>query len=169
MAYFLRTRRNDYLHNHKFDHPNSIISKVYDKLNLIWSQAPTNPIHRSFLNHTVSIDKWQKPPVGILKINWDATFDINKGRICVGAIIWNREGQFVGALKAGRSLTHDSFVVESLTLLLAVKLCRDLEIQRIFLEGDASQVINLTKEKSIDWSEGGTLVQDALTMCKSFA
>lgn len=52
--------------------------------------------------------------------------------------------------------------------LLAVKLCRDLQCQQILLEGDANQVINIMKGNSIDWSEGGMLIKDALTICHSF-
>lgn len=92
------------------------------------------------------------------KINWDATFDVNNGMIGVRVIIRNYKGQFVGALRAGRSLTQNSFVAETMALFFAVKLCKDLEIHHILLEGDTIQVINLMKKKSIDWSEGWLLV-----------
>lgn len=125
IAYFLWSRKNDYLHNHKFDYPKCIILKATDELNLICSQAPTCPNYHS-INHTASHDTCQKPPVGVLKINWDVAFDVNQERIGVRVIIRDHEGQFVGALRAGKYLTKNSFIAESMALLLAVKFCKDL-------------------------------------------
>lgn len=55
-----------------------------------------------------------------------------------------------------------------MALLLAVKLCKDLDLHHIVLKGDATQVINLTKEGPIDWSEGGMLIHDTFALCNSF-
>lgn len=61
-------------------------------------------------------------------------YDINKGKLGVGVIIRNQEMQFMGALKGGIPLTHNPFVAESLAILCAIKLCKDLHVHHI-LEG----------------------------------
>lgn len=69
----------------------------------------------------------------------------------------------MGALRAGRPLTHNSFVAESLALSCAVKPCKDLHVHYFILEGDPLQVINIMKDNPIDWSEGGLIIQMLLT------
>lgn len=84
------------------------------------------------------------------KVNWDAAFDVEKWKIGVGVLIRNHAGQFVGALRVARPLTQNSFIAESLALLMAMKLCQDLKIQHFILEGDALQVVNLMMERNGD-------------------
>lgn len=49
-----------------------------------------------------------------------------------------------------------------------MKLCTDLKLQHITLEGDALQVINLMLGKTQDWNEGELLIKDAVNLCYSF-
>lgn len=68
-AYYLWARRNAYIHTSKFEHPNAIILKVADELNIVWSKVPTNSILQNLLPRSISHDRWQKPLIGSFKIN----------------------------------------------------------------------------------------------------
>lgn len=69
---------------------------------------------------------WQRPPLGTVKINWDASFDCTLQKIGVGVVIRNHEPKVVGTLGVARPLTLSSFVAESMALLMAVQLYKTI-------------------------------------------
>lgn len=91
---------NDYIHNNKFAHSNSIIKTAKDELNMICQCNPSLKTQHFNLHQIVMHAKWRKPPYGVHKVNWDATFDCHIDQMGVGVIIRNHERNFVGALKA---------------------------------------------------------------------
>lgn len=76
----------------------------------------------------------------------------------------------MGTLRATRSYNNYPFILEANSLLLAlVQFCKDIGIQRFTLEGDALRVVNGMQKHDADWSQGGSLIQDAKTLLNSFA
>lgn len=104
----------------------------------------------------------QKPPPRQLKINWDATYDKDKRKLDFEEIIRNAKGLVMGTLRATRNYNNCPFIPEANSLLLAlVQFCKDIGIQQFTLEGDALRVVNGMQKHDADWSQGGSLIQDA--------
>lgn len=103
------------------------------------------------------------------KVNWDASLDSMHNKIGIDVVLRDHEAQVTGTLHAARYLNSNSFVAESMALLLAVQLCTDIGLHNLMLEGDALQVVRLLKDKNPDWSEGGLLIQDNFQMLNSMA
>lgn len=112
---------------------------------------------------------WQRPPRDILKINWDASLDSTNQKIGIGVVIKNYKGQVLGTFRVATLFNSNPFVPESIALLMAIQLCRDLGLHSIQIEGDALQVVRLLEHNDPDWSDGGLLIQDAFQLLNSFA
>lgn len=80
---------------------------------------------------------WQRPSAGIFKINRDASFDCTIQKIGIGVVVRSHENKVVGTLRAAKPLTCRPFEVESVTLFMAVKFCKDVRIDSCLLEGDS--------------------------------
>lgn len=111
---------------------------------------------------------WQRPPLGIVKINWDASFDSFNQKIGIGVVISNHEVKVVGTLRAFKPITLSHFVAESMALLMAVQLCKTVGYDACQLEVDALQVVNLLKFNRLDWSDGDLLIQDVCHLLNTF-
>lgn len=58
--------------------------------------------------------RWQRPPLGWYKLNWDAAFDTQKPSVVgIRAIIRNSEGAVIGTLRTNRHCIADPFTAEA--------------------------------------------------------
>lgn len=103
VAYIARSlwhRRNDFVFNDKFMHPNLLPVKAQDDLSAFSSVPqtfiPICPTQRSCPTNI----HWEKPPHGSLKVNWDAACNLEPGRFGFGAIIHDEQGCVLGTMRA---------------------------------------------------------------------
>jgi hypothetical protein len=75
---------------------------------------------------------WQKPPVGSIKVNWDAAVDKARNRVGLGIITRDSNGQPVVMQCATRPYISDPAVAEALAAWTAVELSCKLQFQCIF-------------------------------------
>jgi hypothetical protein len=80
--------------------------------------------------------RWQDPPSGIYKTNWDAAIDKRTGRIGIGIIARNSQGRDLVARGLTLSSHADPSVAEAWVALYAVMLSKDSSLLDIILEGD---------------------------------
>lgn len=71
---------------------------------------------------TASPVRWQAPPSGIYKTNWDAAIDKRTGRIGIGIIACNSQGRVLVAGSLTLSSHADPSVAEAWAALYAVML-----------------------------------------------
>jgi hypothetical protein len=81
--------------------------------------------------------KWQKPPQGMLKINWDAAVDKGSKIMGVVIIIRDHNGEVCASSCSTKPYVVDPSVVEALGARQGVELCIELGLQSVLLEGDA--------------------------------
>ncbi|XP_042958083.1 uncharacterized protein LOC122293615 [Carya illinoinensis] len=105
--------------------------------------------------------RWAKPMQNSYKLNWDATIRAKEGRVGIGVIVRDYQGQVVGTVRAQRPLRGTPFDGEAYGLLVAAEFSRDLGLQQVCLEGDAKRVVDGLQSKAMDWSLGGCLIEDA--------
>jgi ribonuclease HI len=85
--------------------------------------------------------KWQPPSQGLIKVNWDASINKNKGWIGMGMIARDSNGACLGAKNVTKDLLTDSATAEAMAALSAMYFCREVGFFEVILEGDAIQVL----------------------------
>lgn len=111
---------------------------------------------------------WCKPPVNMYKVNSDVACNSSIGKIGIGIIVRNCIGKVCGTFQACLIGSLSPLSAKALGLLHAVIFCKNAGLSRIILEGDSLQVITFLKQQSMDLSEAGMLVSDAISLLESF-
>jgi ribonuclease HI len=153
-------RRNTVVHGGEFSHPNVLLQEAvssftdYKNINAKDGRPPQLPITRV-------PTKWQFPPPGLYKVNWDAAIDSLNKRMGMGIIVRDCAGQVIAAKSQTVFFLQDPVIAEAQAALCAVEFSRDLGLQSIILEGDSLQVVNALKDPRPNWTKYGQLVADA--------
>ncbi|MBA0702074.1 hypothetical protein Goari_027046, partial [Gossypium aridum] len=84
---------------------------------------------------------WRPPEVGIIKINFDASFIKEKGLATTAVLARNYKGDVLWAETYLFENITDSFVVEARACERALIFARNMRCQRLVVEGDALTVI----------------------------
>jgi ribonuclease HI len=158
--------RNEVVHSGNFRHPAQVAREAVTTLeDFKWvnqrggiqDEAP----------ETRGEENWKPPPENILKVNWDAVVDMKKGIIGLGIIVRDETGDFIEAKTKYLRMQAEPIVTETLAALQALNLCTEQGYQRVILEGDALQVINLTNSVKPCNSGYGHLIEDIRAGSKS--
>ncbi|KAK8631278.1 hypothetical protein V6N13_080033 [Hibiscus sabdariffa] len=112
--------------------------------------------------------RWSPPSTGIVKVNFDVSFDSSTLSSFSGIIIRDNEGEVLAAGCFSHSHVFDSFVAEALACHQALVLVHDLSFRRIIVEGDSLSVIKKVQTLSEDRSLIGMLIKDIKRMLKVF-
>jgi ribonuclease HI len=108
--------------------------------------------------------RWHKPPVGILKINWDAALHKGNKHMGVGVVIQDDKGDVVGALSKIVPYIVDPLTAETMAVWHAARWACEMDFQNVIMEGDSPNVIQeLQKQDSIG-SVCGQLIMDTKTI-----
>jgi hypothetical protein len=134
IAWRIWLRRNELLHGGTFLHPNIILKHsawvVEEQLTLEEKLIlPTEPLED---RATV---RWKAPPLGFLKVNWDANNDSKRGRMGVGVIVQDHPGRMWASKCMVREGFLDPMSAEAMGATMVAHFCRDLGMERIQLEG----------------------------------
>jgi hypothetical protein len=74
----------------------------------------------------IPVRKWQPPPVGVVKVNWDAAVNRREGCVGVGIVARDCEGMFLGAKSLFCSINADPTVAEAMAVTHAVIFCQEV-------------------------------------------
>ncbi|KAF5476878.1 hypothetical protein F2P56_003569 [Juglans regia] len=85
--------------------------------------------------------KWKGPESGFVKVNWDASLDVEKKR-------------------KGAGIVGSPAVAELQALWRALKLCAELQWNKIIFEGDAMGIIDTVNRQNCCWEWHGQVVED---------
>ncbi|XP_042944732.1 uncharacterized protein LOC122278619 [Carya illinoinensis] len=151
------TKRNEFIHDKGFRHPNSVIYKAISDLRL-FKRAVT----------ITESAKWRKPIEGKYKLNWDASINDSRGLIGIGTIIRDSYGRVLGTLRARRNMKLSPFAAEAYALMIAVLFSKEASFSEVHLEGDSLQVVEKLKKPAEDWSLGGLMIEDIKIVLRSF-
>ncbi|XP_042962496.1 uncharacterized protein LOC122296768 [Carya illinoinensis] len=164
------SRRNDILHGRPFKHPTRVFHQALADHNLY--KESFQDVGKVGVKTQTKAQKWTKPEEDHFKVNWDVAVRTGEGRIGVGVLIRDHTGQVVGALRAQRPFRGRPFDAEAYGALMAAIFIKELGLNKVCLEGDSKQVVDLLQKYGLDWSMGGCLVRDAreiLNSCTSWS
>jgi ribonuclease HI len=149
-------RRNDILHGGSFTSPATIILKAKVSIQE-FQEAQQKQISTSRQPGTV---QWTPINPGHYKVNWDAAVEKRTGRIGLGAVIRDHQGELVAA----RCVTYvgllEPTAAEAVAATMAIRLAHDRGYRQVHLVGDAKVIIDAVMEEVPNWSRVGHLVDD---------
>jgi ribonuclease HI len=86
--------------------------------------------------------KWQAPPEGTIKVNWDASINGKKSCIGLGVVARDCKSDVLAAKCVQKNFFVDPKTAEAMAALWAVLFCKECGFLDVIFEGDASQVVN---------------------------
>lgn len=154
--------RNELIHDGRFTHPIELVARASRQLQDF--KLANMGGDANSRDHTATVQFWEKPLEGyFFKVNCDAAVDRINGRLGLGVIIRD----YLGYVRAARSSTRTGFMeptaAEALAMFHGARLCKDLDLQNVVLEGDAQVVISALQSGDITGSRWGHLVEDVHT------
>jgi ribonuclease HI len=159
MARKLWQRRNAWVHENRFGHPASIIQEVRRAMEeyKLFNKREDHVHQREDIT---TLTGWKVPPAGWWKANWDVAIGKNSGRVGVGVVVRDSEGQIIVARSLTRLGRLDPTTGEALAAHYAVCLCQEMGAVSLILEGDAKQVVEAINSKTSNGSRYGHFVND---------
>jgi hypothetical protein len=85
--------------------------------------------------------KWTPPPSDTIKMNWDTAMNVKEGRIGLGFIAKNLNGEVMAARSLTKKFRVNPTTAEALVALNAIIFCKELGLDNVIIEGDAMGVI----------------------------
>lgn len=153
-------RRNTVVYGGVFSHPNVLIQEAVSSLNE-YREANTMEAMVVLNREPVIPIKWQAPPPGVYKVNWDVAIDSTNRRMGIGIIVRDSLGRVEAARSQTICAVQEPVFAEAQGALCAAEFSRDLGLQSIILEGDSIQVVNALQGTGPNWSRYGQMVADA--------
>jgi ribonuclease HI len=161
-------RRNEVVHGGRFVHPNVVVQQTITAVRNYQEIVAKGQQH-GVINSLDSSGKWQAPPPGWVKANWDASVDIKSGKVGLGAVVRDSLGNLHAAQTRSIPGLWDPTSAEALAALMAAKLCQEMGWSHIQLEGDAKALIEAVKSMESDESRRGHLTEDIRTSMLQFS
>jgi hypothetical protein len=153
-------RRNAMLFEGKNEHPNQIYREVVTAAadfidNNSGEESAVEPV-RCVVSNTGS---WTHPPSGIVKINFDAALNQEKGMVGIGVVARDSMGFLFGAKCFSIHIFTDPHTAEILAATYAVSFSKEVGFFEVIFEGDALNVIKEVNSNPPFLSSVGHLVE----------
>ena len=126
MARKLWLRRNAFIHDESFLHPNTLLQQVQKGIKDFQHAQPRKPYGLVTPGIT---PKWKAPPHDWFKANWDAGVDKKNGKLGLGVVVRDALGNFCAAKSKMWLRWLDSTSTEAWAALMAINLCHELGVQ----------------------------------------
>ena len=115
-----------------------------------------------------TVVRWKKPPVGVLKINWDAALDPRTGKTGMGIVARDHEGRVLAMNSYTRNQISHPTTAETLPAWQAVVLGVQLGATYLDLEGDALEVVQDLNQLNHNWGRNGPVLNDIKILLQNF-
>lgn len=80
---------------------------------------------------------WKSPYVGFLKVNWNASLNLNAGIVGLGCVIRNEDGLVVGAKCSACKVQANPLLAEAIAAIFALEFCIVIGCSKIVSEDDS--------------------------------
>ncbi|XP_041001630.1 uncharacterized protein LOC121247328 [Juglans microcarpa x Juglans regia] len=104
--------------------------------------------------------KWKSLAWPYVKVNFDATFQKEEGRMGLGVIIRDSIGRVQAMVTGPKDHISSAAQAESVALLRAMDLCTELGFNQVCFEGDAKAIMDAVNSKGEDNSWIGQMIED---------
>lgn len=156
-------RRNSVVFGGDFLDPSSLLRRAQDQVEAC-IKVSQRRIGRGEKINTPPIVVWQKPPVGCVKLNWDAALDSQRKRMGIGVFVCDHEGKPLAMLCASKRYVSNPTMAKAIAAWRVVELAVQLDLRCFILEGDALVIVQTLRRDEGCWSLFGQVVNDACNM-----
>jgi ribonuclease HI len=163
-------RRNKVVFKGEFKDPRELVQaartqidqhdKAMDKRNMV------HPIEGQTSNR--AFVRWKNPPLGVLKINWDAALDPKTGKMGMGIVARDHEGRVLAMSSSIQTQISHPTTAETLAAWKAVVLGVQLGATYLELEGDALEVVQALNSPELCWGRTGPVLNDIKLLLQNF-
>ncbi|XP_042980081.1 uncharacterized protein LOC122310263 [Carya illinoinensis] len=139
IAHQLWKRRNQYVFEGKYEAPETVVNTA-TKIVLDYKEANNTQVSKD-KPIASSVQSWSAPPLHVFKANWDASVDKVQCKVGIGVVIRDWNGCVVATLRSQKDMFLDPLLAESFSVLKAVILCNQLNMQDVIFEGGSLNVV----------------------------
>ncbi|MFQ6641616.1 hypothetical protein Gotur_016511 [Gossypium turneri] len=125
-----------------------------------------NVVNTPMLHITPACKKWEKPPCGFTKINFDAT--VSNEKMGYGMIVRDADGFVLGGSGSFKETVIDIEWVELIAFEESVKVAGDLNISKAVFESDCASLVNKIKKRGMDITILGQCMDKACMKLDNF-
>ena len=111
---------------------------------------------------------WQKPPIRVLKINWDAALDPRTGKMGVGTLVRDHEERVFAMASSIRHQVGHPTTAETLAAWQAIVLGIQLGATYLKLEGDTLEVVQEHNLPEQSWGKNDPILNDIKLLLQNF-
>ncbi|XP_035550016.1 uncharacterized protein LOC118349461 [Juglans regia] len=120
----------------------------------IWARRNYRPLPQ------INAVEWRPLADPFYKLNFDDAFDYEKRLMGIGIVVRNSRGEVLAVVSAPKSHVCSAFSTECYALLRSIKLCHELCLYQVVLEGDAKVVVDSFNGYNNNHSWQGLLIED---------
>ncbi|XP_042968927.1 uncharacterized protein LOC122301581 [Carya illinoinensis] len=151
-------RRNQFVFENAFTHPNALVKKSRKTLEE-YKVLQQKQMKQHGRNAQIQ-NRWQPPPIGVTKINWDASLNEDRGRAGFGLVARDHTCSILATKKLSKPCLMDPLLAESMGGLYAADMAYEMDCRLVILEGDSLTIVQGI-EKQIDrWDRVGMILSD---------
>lgn len=104
---------------------------------------------------------WQKPVVGTIKTNWDATIDVLNKQMGVRVLLCDAIGTVVASMCSLVPYITDPTMAKGVALWRAMLFCLNLGVSKLHLEGDSQEIVQALLREGPCWSRYVYLIEES--------
>ncbi|XP_059440309.1 uncharacterized protein LOC132172759 [Corylus avellana] len=113
IARLLWLRKNKVIFGGDFQSPSTLHKLAHEQVDLFMKTEEGRWVQRPQQSNPV-VQRWHTPPVGVVKINWDAAVDKDGEKMGIGIIARDHNGLILAAQVASRQYITDPTTAEAL-------------------------------------------------------
>jgi hypothetical protein len=107
---------------------------------------------RVVMDHNIKL-KWQAPLEDFVKVNSNIIIDRSTRKMSIGVIVRDCKEKVLAILSAPKDYIIDHGIAEAIAVLGVTIFCKELGHQRVVLEGDALQVVQVLQKEDKNLSK----------------
>ncbi|XP_075636673.1 uncharacterized protein LOC142608901 [Castanea sativa] len=108
------------------------------------------------------IVRWQPPPQGMIKINFDGSTSAKDQASSIGVVLRDENGSVLASLAQQLPQLYTPLIIEAKAALRALQFAAELGFNQVILEGDCQVLIKALKEDSMFLCIDGLFIEDVL-------
>jgi ribonuclease HI len=162
--------RNNVIFKREFKAPGELFQAAHTQMEqhdrAMEKRNKAEPIEGQTSTRTVV--RWKSPPIGVLKINWDAALDPKTSKMGMGILARDHEGRVLAMSSSIQNQISHPTTAETLAAWKAVVLGVQLGATYLELEGDALEVVQALNSSELCWGRNDPVLNDIKLLLQNF-
>jgi hypothetical protein len=153
-------RRNRWVFEGELQPPAVLVRLARDQLEA-YTKAEEGGNLKSFSTVSPAGQRWVKPPIGILKMNWDAVVDREGQQMGVRVVGRDSFGKVCVAFVKSQKFITDPTTVEAMVAWQMAEIYVRMGFFEVILEVDLMEVVQALNQEDCSWGRYGSLINEA--------